>query len=75
MAETANISQVANKIANDIFKVFLGDAFPAGYESLKCVSEDWYKTEKGAQKATHPGDVVFHYTDPYSTRGSISTPT
>ena len=64
MAETANISQVANKIANDIFKVFFWEMQPQQDTNFECVS-DHHKTENGAKKATHPGDVVFHYMDPY----------
>ena len=64
MAETANISQVANKIANDIFKVFFWEMHPQQDTNFECVS-DHHKTENGAQKTTHPGDVVFHYFDPY----------
>jgi len=64
MAETANISQVANKIANDIFKVFFWEMHLQQDTNFDCVSDD-HKTEGGAKKLTHPGDVVFHYIDPY----------
>ena len=64
MAETANISQVANKISNDIFKVFFWEMHAQQDTNFECVLED-HKTESGAQKLTHPGDVVFHYFDPY----------
>jgi len=64
MAETANISQVANKIANDIFKVFFWEMHSQQDTNFDCVSDD-HKTESGAKKLTHPGDVVFHYIDPY----------
>ena len=64
MAETANISQVANKISNDIFKVFFWEMHSQQDTNFDCVSDD-HKTESGAKKLTHPGDVVFHYIDPY----------
>lgn len=64
MAETANISLVANKIASDIFKVFFWEVHSQQDTNFECVSEE-HKTETGARKLTHPGDVVFHYQDPY----------
>lgn len=64
MAETANISQIANKIANDIFKVFFWEMHSQQDTNFECVSDD-HKTENGTKKQTHPGDVVFHYLDPY----------
>lgn len=67
MAETANISAVANKIANDIFKVFFWEMHHQQDSNFDCVSED-HKTEAGEKKLTHPGDVVFHYFDPYLNR-------
>ena len=64
MAETVNISHVANKIAHDIFKVFFWEMHPQQDTNFECVS-DTHKSENGTQKRTHPGDVVFHYIDPY----------
>ncbi|MES2188734.1 MAG: hypothetical protein V4454_01320 [Pseudomonadota bacterium] len=64
MAETANISQIANKIANDIFKIFFWEMHSQQDTNFECVSDD-HKTENGGKKLTHPGDVVFHYVDPY----------
>ena len=64
MAETANIAQIANKIANDIFKMFFWEIHSQQDTNFNCVSDE-HKTENGAKKLTHPGDVVFHYIDPY----------
>ena len=65
MAETANISQVANKIANDIFKVFFWEMHSQQDTNFDCVLDD-HKTESGDRsKTSHPGDVVFYYFDPY----------
>lgn len=64
MAETANISQIANKIANDIFKIFFWEMHSQQDTNFGCVSDE-HKTENGTKKITHPGDVVFHYIDPY----------
>lgn len=64
MAETANIAAVANKIANDIFKVFFWEMHHQQDSNFACVS-DHHRTESGEKKSTHPGDVVFHYFDPY----------
>ena len=64
MAETANISQVANKIANDIFKVFFWEFHAQQDTNFDCVVEH-HVSDSGKRKLTHPGDVVFHYTDPY----------
>jgi hypothetical protein len=67
MAETANIAAVANKIASDIFKVFFWEMHHQQDSNFTCVTDD-HKTETGQKKATHPGDVVFHYFDPYLNR-------
>lgn len=64
MAETANISEIAKKISNDIFNVFYWELYAQNDANFSCVLEH-HLTEKGDQKATHPGDVVFYYHDPY----------
>lgn len=64
MAETANISLIANKIANDIFKVFFWEMHAQQDTNFACVSDE-HRTENGTKKLSHPGDVVFHYLDPY----------
>lgn len=64
MAETENISHIASKVANDIFRVFHWDAHPQRNANFECVF-DHHITEKEKKKITHPADVVFHYLDPY----------
>lgn len=58
MAETANISLIANKITGDIFRVFHWEAIPLKDTNFDCVLKEH-------AKATHPEDVVFYYLDPY----------
>lgn len=64
MSETTNISQVANKVANDIFKVFFWEVFAQNDVNFECVL-DTHTSDNGTPKATHPGDVLFYYLDPY----------
>jgi hypothetical protein len=64
MAENENIAQIANKISGDIFKVFHWDLHAQNNTNFDCVL-DSHTTEEGKHKITHPGDVVFHYFDPY----------
>lgn len=64
MAETVNIAEVAARISKDIFKHFLWEAHPKWDDNFKCSNEQ-HKGEGGKPKATHPGDVVFLYEDPY----------
>ncbi|MBP1130877.1 hypothetical protein JOE25_002451 [Serratia sp. PL17] len=56
--ETSAIQHVANKITQDIFKVF---------KWQRAVSQDmnWDCELQAHDKKTHPSDVVFYYTDPY----------
>jgi len=64
MAETANISAIAKKIATDIFGVFFWKLYAQNDANFSCVL-DHHLTDTGEQKLTHPGDVVFYYYDPY----------
>lgn len=64
MSETINIAAIADKIANDIFKRFFWEFHHQENGDFECVSEH-HKTDNGVKKASHPGDVVFHYRDPY----------
>lgn len=64
MAETLNISIIADKISNDIFNVFHWKAIHQHEANFECVLEH-HQTATGKKKLTHPGDVVFHYIDPY----------
>ncbi|MCE0812930.1 hypothetical protein [Buttiauxella sp. S04-F03] len=56
--ETSAIQHVANKITQDIFKVF---------KWQRAVSQDmnWDCDLQAHDKKTHPSDVVFFYIDPY----------
>lgn len=77
MAETVNIGEIANRLSDDIFKYFGWETHPKRDDNFPCSNPDHTvkseKAKKGAaeqahalkQKATHPGDVVFHYSDPY----------
>lgn len=64
MAETKNIGDIAEKISKDIFKHFMWEIHPKRDDNFKC-SNNEHKGKGGKSKATHPGDVVFYYTDPY----------
>ncbi|WP_454764373.1 hypothetical protein [Cupriavidus campinensis] len=68
MSETANISFIANKIAREIFSAFYWDSYPQKDTNFECVNPETHLTSSGKSKATHPGDVVFHYIDPYLNR-------
>jgi hypothetical protein len=71
MSETANISEVANRVAKDIFEVFKWEKIPIMDENFKChkIDEHRPKSRKkhptSPSKYTHPVDVVFKYYDPY----------
>lgn len=67
MAETTNIAAIAGKIQNDIFRVFHWELHAQEDTNFDCVC-DTHLGEEGAQKKSHPGDVVFHYFDPYLNR-------
>lgn len=64
MAETSNTSHIANKIHNDIFKVFHWQVYSQSDANFECVC-DHHLGAGDKKKDTHPGDVVFHYFDPY----------
>ncbi len=61
MAETGPISQIAEKLSDELFSEFFW---------TKCgpINQDWscVRTEHGT--STHPTDVVFAYDEPYSKR-------
>ena len=59
MAETENISKMADKISKEIFGVFGWEKVGPKNVNWKCV----YPKEHS--KSTHPSDVVFAYRDPY----------
>lgn len=64
MSETGPTSEIAKRIASDIFSAFHWQLYGQNDSDFDCVSEH-HKNEAGKQKKTHPGDVVFHYMDPY----------
>ncbi len=59
MAETKNISEMANRISEEIFKVF-------GWERVGQNDKNWPCINPDHKKKTHPTDCVFTYPDPYS---------
>ena len=59
MSETGNIEELAKIISNNIFKWFKWETCPLKDSDWTCVS-DHHK------KKTHPADVVFYYSDPYT---------
>ena len=66
--ETANIAEVANKIAKDIFKWFRWESIPIMDENFPCHKVESHKkkpTKKTNPSYTHPVDTVFRYFDPY----------
>ena len=66
MAETVNIGEIANKLSEELFDNFFWKSHPKRDENFKCTDpEHLADGAKPTQKSTHPGDVVFHYNDPY----------
>lgn len=64
MSETINIAEIAAKLSKDVFKYFLWETHPKSDDDFEC-SNKKHLGEGGKPKATHPGDVVFMYQDPY----------
>ena len=64
MAETVNISEIASKVSDEIFRHFLWNAHPKRDDNFPC-SNPKHESSDGSPKATHPGDVIFYYQDPY----------
>lgn len=64
MSETINIGDIALKISKDIFKHFFWEIHPKKDENFNCTNDE-HKSDGGTPKTTHPGDVVFFYSDPY----------
>lgn len=60
MAETANITKMAERLSNELFSEFF-------WKRAGPMNANWtcQKQEQHAVK-THPSDVVFYYDDPYS---------
>lgn len=64
MAETINISVLADKISEEIFKFFKWELLPRKNENFSCNKPTDHKTAV-RDKQTHPVDCVFTYIDPY----------
>lgn len=64
MAETINIGEVAGRLSKDIFRHFLWDVHPKTDDNFKCTNPK-HLGDGDKPKLTHPGDVVFSYSDPY----------
>lgn len=58
MAETTNISQMAERISNQIFAEF-------GWKKVGPTNINWNCEDQSHGKSTHPSDVVFYYDEPY----------
>lgn len=67
MSETNNTAEIAAKISKDIFKHFHWQKNNLHDSNFSCVNKNHVGVGK-KEKQTHPTDVVFHYTDPYSGR-------
>lgn len=66
MAETNNISEIANQLSKDIFKHFLWQKKFKHDDNFNCGNPDHTSEGKNPKpKESHPGDVVFCYDDPY----------
>jgi hypothetical protein len=64
VAETANIGEIATKLSKELFKYFLWEKHQKHDDNFTCINKE-HKGKGGKSKATHPGDVVFSYPDPY----------
>lgn len=59
MSETAQISEIAEILSNEVFGVFGWETVGPKNHKWPCVEMDRHK------KKVHPSDVVFRYRDPY----------
>ena len=64
MTTSINIAEIAAKVSEDIFERFLWNMHPKRDDNFTCANPG-HTSPDGAKKATHPGDVVFFYEDPY----------
>ena len=64
MAETINIGEIAGRLSREIFRYFLWSAHPKTDDNFDCTNPK-HVGENNKSKLTHPGDVVFSYSDPY----------
>jgi hypothetical protein len=63
--ETANIAEIAEKVACDIFSFFKWEILPIKNENFQCHKVAAHANKKDRKHHTHPVDVVFRYRDPY----------
>jgi len=61
MAETANISKMAEKVSKEIFSEFF-------WEKIGTMDFNWTCIQDRHNKKTHPTDVVFRYEHPYDNK-------
>lgn len=66
MPETSKIAEIAEKVSDDIFKIFGWVRRPPRDRNWACCTEQH-------KKATHPSDVVFSYEDPIEHRSIFVT--
>lgn len=59
MAETVNISEMASRVARDIFGLF-------GWKRVGPADVNWPCVRGSHERSTHPSDAVFWYDDPYT---------
>tara|TARA_R110000823_G_scaffold314601_2_gene444104 strand:+ start:2192 stop:3310 length:1119 start_codon:yes stop_codon:yes gene_type:complete len=64
--ETGNISRMANKVADEIFKKFKWSFLSLEDENFQCCKPKSHSPSK--ESHTHPVDVVLYYLDPYTNR-------
>jgi uncharacterized protein YqgQ len=67
VGETVNASEVAVKVAEDIFSYFFWRKHPTHDQNFKCLIDAHHSESKqNAKTKTHPTDAVFFYVDPYT---------
>ena len=64
MSETVNVGEIAEKLSEDIFSFFFWQSKDKWNENFECHCPTHLGTDN-KPKTKHPGDVVFHYEDPY----------
>ncbi len=62
--ETANISEMAELVSEEIFKWFKWELVGTTNQNFSCIKKEEHKNSTG----NHPTDVVFRYFDPYLNR-------
>ncbi|WP_062265427.1 hypothetical protein [Endozoicomonas arenosclerae] len=65
MAETAYIAKMAETVSNDLFRWFKWDVLIPRDMNFSC-HKGVKHSSSSKEKNTHPVDVIFKYTDPYS---------